>query len=179
MQAEGKRFPAVNTTLKYLIFSLKYLHPHHMYSGACCCLILSTFYCVCAHVLYSAHTYVCHNMHVEAKEPPVGVCSLLPPRGSLESSQITGLGGKWLNSLSHLAGPVTFVWLVGMGSEMEPRVWSLLRTCPPPQQHPILCIWNQGLLLIALWAYRIKCNQICPNLYNEAKYMSLFASISQ
>lgn len=178
MQAEGKRFPAINTSLKYLI------SPWSIYSHITCILEFAAvwFYLhfiMCVHMCCSAHTYVCHNMHVEAKEPPVGVCSLLPPHGSLESTQITRLGGKWLNSLSHLTGPVTFVWLVGMGLEMEPRAWSLLRTCPPPQQHPILCIWNQGLLLITLWVYRIKCNQICPNLYNEAKYMSLFASISQ
>lgn len=133
MQAKQKRFSSINTTLKYLIFSLKYLHPHHMYSGVYCCLILLTF--VCAHMCCSAHIYVCHNMHVEAKEPPVGVHSLLLPCGSLESTLITALSGKCLNSLSHLTGPVTFEQ-VGMGSEMEPRAWSVLRTCPTSPETP-------------------------------------------
>lgn len=74
-----------------------------------------TYICVSVHMRCSALIHVRHNMHVEAKELPVGVRSLLPPCGSLESTQITGFGGECLNSLSHLPGPATFVWVGGDG----------------------------------------------------------------
>lgn len=56
-------------------------------------------------------------------------------------------------------------WVGEEGAGVKPRAWSVIRTRPPSSS---LCIWNQSLLLIPLWVYKIiNCHLIWPNWHNE------------
>lgn len=120
-------------------------------------------------------------MCVEVREQPVGVNSLLSPCGSLESTLVARLGGKCLNSLSHLTSLETFVWVGGDGAGDETQDLVCDQSMRSLQQHPSLCIWKQSLLLIPLWVYRIiNCNWIWLNWHNEITiylFGFLFSSI--